>query len=89
MASVLRTFCGTCSGTGFSFKTEQGDFPNHRKRVFYNEEIRHELMPYFAENIGSRLVQVIRAFQERGELADRPAEAMARHIFFQSAAHLF
>lgn len=52
------------------------------KEFFYNEEIRHELMPYFAENIGSRLVQVIRAFQERGELADRPAEAMARHIFF-------
>jgi len=52
------------------------------KEFFYNEEIRHELIPYFAENIGSRLVQVIRTFQERGELSDQPAETMARHIFF-------
>ncbi|GER68046.1 TetR family transcriptional regulator [Weizmannia acidilactici] len=50
------------------------------KEFLYNEEIRNELLPYFVENIGGRLIQVIRVFQERGELVSRPAEDIAKLV---------
>ena len=51
------------------------------KEILYNEALRNELIPYFAENIGKRLLKVIGIYQERGELNDVPREIIQRMVF--------
>ncbi len=44
------------------------------KEVIYKEEMKQELLPLLYENISSRLLRVIDAFKERGELINLPSE---------------
>lgn len=51
------------------------------KELIYKEELKHELFPYFAEVITSRLTKVIEAFQKHGELPDIPVERILKLLF--------
>ncbi|UOY93106.1 TetR/AcrR family transcriptional regulator [Ectobacillus sp. JY-23] len=44
------------------------------KEVIYKEEMKQELLPLLYENISSRLLRIIDAFKERGELINLPSE---------------
>jgi len=51
------------------------------KELLYNEDIRKEMIPYFVENVGSRLMHLIQSYQERGELIDIPSKDIQKMIF--------
>lgn len=51
------------------------------KEILYNEELRKELQPYFSENIGHRIINVINMYKERGELIDIPTSTLQRMLF--------
>lgn len=50
------------------------------KELIYNEELRNEILPYFAEVITSRFTQVIDHFKERGELMDIATDRIVKMI---------
>ena len=51
------------------------------KEFLYKEELRNELMPYFANNIGVRIINVIDMYKDRGELIDLPSSTIQRLMF--------
>ncbi|MFJ7975578.1 TetR/AcrR family transcriptional regulator [Peribacillus sp. JNUCC 23] len=65
------------------------DFINENKEIFqivvkellYSDELRKELLPFFAENILDRIIKVINMYKERGELIDIPSNTIQRMIF--------
>jgi AcrR family transcriptional regulator len=65
------------------------DFIKENKEIFqivikeflYNESLRKELLPYFSENIGQRLIKVIETYKQHGELVDIPSNTILRLMF--------
>jgi len=51
------------------------------KEIFYKDELKNELLPYFAENIIIRINKVIEFYKERGELIDIPNERIQKMLF--------
>jgi AcrR family transcriptional regulator len=51
------------------------------KEFFYNEALRNEFLPFFSENITSRIIEVIDRYKERGELMDLPSSTIQRMFF--------
>ncbi|WP_028391302.1 TetR/AcrR family transcriptional regulator [Bacillus cihuensis] len=51
------------------------------KELLYNDELRKELLPFFADNILHRITKVINTYKDRGELIDIPSHTIQRMIF--------
>jgi len=61
-------------------KENQGIMQIVVKELMYNEDLRKELMPLFAENVLNRINKVIEIYKERGELIKIPSDAIVRMI---------
>ncbi len=48
------------------------------KELFYSEELRKEILPFFSKSILQHLNKVIDLYKERGELMDLPNETLIR-----------
>lgn len=51
------------------------------KEIFYREELKNELLPYFGETIITRINNVINLFKQRGEIIDIPNERIIKMLF--------
>ncbi|GGH10118.1 TetR/AcrR family transcriptional regulator [Paenibacillus segetis] len=50
------------------------------KEVFYKDELKNELIPYFSEVVPSRLLKIIEFYKERGELIDIPSDQIFKML---------
>lgn len=51
------------------------------KELFYNEELRKELLPLFSKNILHHFNKVIDMYKEQGEILDLPNKILIRMVF--------
>lgn len=63
------------------FKENREIFQIFVKELLYNEQLKTEILPFFAENIVSRVTKVIEVYKERGELADIPTSTIQKMLF--------
>lgn len=63
------------------FKENKEIFQVFVKELVYNDELKRELLPFFAENIVKRFGEVIDMYKERGEIIDLPTDEILRILF--------
>src|SRR5699024_7752907 len=63
------------------FKENKEIFQVFVKELIYNDELKRELLPFFAENIVKRFGEVIDMYKARGEIIDIPTDEILRILF--------
>lgn len=65
-----------------SFITENKEiFQILVKEVFYKEELKRELFPFFIQHVPKFFNDIVEQFQKSGELIDLPADRILRMVF--------